>query len=172
MDFLASKYTLKGFKSGIANLPRSLDEVYMIALNRISSQVEFKRDLAIKLLPWLVFAERPLTITELTHALAVQVGDKSLPEDRFVTEETLISACAGIVVVDQGTNAVRLAHYTAEKYLRDNESRIFKDAQSNMAEACLALSLIQRVRSISQFRGGGRPQEEISLYRLCSRSLG
>ena len=128
MDFLASKYTLKGFKSGIANLPRSLDEVYMIALNRISSQVEFKRDLAIKLLPWLVFAERPLTITELTHALAVQVGDKSLPEDRFVTEETLISACAGIVVVDQGTNAVRLAHYTAEKYLRDNESRIFKDA--------------------------------------------
>jgi ankyrin repeat protein len=132
MEFLASKYTLEDFEFGIMNLPQTPDEVYRIALLRIREQVEFKRDLAINALTWLVFAERALTIAELRHALAVQLCDKN-----FVTEDLLTSACAGIVVVDQGTNAVRLAHYTAEEYLRDNKSTIFQDAQSRMAETCL-----------------------------------
>jgi hypothetical protein len=137
MDFLASKYTLDDFETGLANLPQKLDQVYRIALERIANQGDFKRSLAISTLTWLVFAERPLVITELTHALAVRVGDRNLIEGRFVNEELLTSVCAGIVVVDPGTKAVRLAHFTAEEYLRDNQSTIFKDAQSNIAEICL-----------------------------------
>jgi hypothetical protein len=138
MDFLASKYTLDDFESGIANLPQKLDEVYKIALDRISSQDDFRHNLAISALAWLVCARRPLVLPELKHALAVQVGDRNLVENRFVDEELITSACAGIVIVDEGTNIVRLAHFTAEEYLRENQSTIFKDVQSNMAETCLA----------------------------------
>ncbi len=137
VDFLASIYTLEDFEKGILNLPHDLDNVYKIAFERIRSQPDFKRKIAHDVLTWLAFAERPLTIDELTHALAVRVGDKTLPKDRIVTTETWTSACAGIIVVDPRTATIRLAHYTAEKYLRDNESTIFQDAQSTMAEICL-----------------------------------
>ncbi|KAH8682874.1 hypothetical protein BGZ60DRAFT_443458, partial [Tricladium varicosporioides] len=137
MDSLASTYTLDQLESGIVNLSRTPDEVYKTTLDRISKQDEFKHTLAIRILAWLIFAERPLTITELQHALAVRAGDKVLHESRLVSEKTLTSACAGIVSVDQCTKTVSLAHYTAEKYLRNNTSTLFKEVQSNIAEACL-----------------------------------
>lgn len=99
MDFLASQYSIEDFQLGIRNLPRNPDEVYRIALERISSQEDFKRDLAFSVLTWLVFAMRPLTTSELRHALCLRVNDKTLPEERVVAEQTWTSACAGIVVI-------------------------------------------------------------------------
>ena len=141
MDFLTSRHSLEDFKNGILHLPRDPDSVYKIALERISAQEEFKRNLAINLLTWLVFAVRPLTVSELKHALYLRVTDKTLPEERFVTEETWTSACAGIVVIDQATQAVRLAHYTAEEYLTKNKATIFQHEHSKIAEICLAYLL-------------------------------
>ncbi|KAE8443682.1 hypothetical protein EG329_001454 [Mollisiaceae sp. DMI_Dod_QoI] len=137
MKSLASKHRLKDFESGVENLPKTPDEVYETALFRIGEQNEFKRGLAINALTWLVFAERALSITELRHALSAQDSDTHLLDGGFEIEE-LTSACAGLVVVDQGTDSVRLAHSTAEKYLQENRSAIFDDVQSKLAETCLA----------------------------------
>jgi ankyrin repeat protein len=136
IEFLASTHRLVDFQTGIEHLPPTPDEVYTISLERIRGQRdEFKRSLAISALTWLVFAERALTITELKHALDLKVYDENLSDERFAT--LLTSACAGIVVVDGSANTVRLAHYTAEEYLRKNKSTIFQDPQSKMAETCL-----------------------------------
>ena len=129
-------------------MPLYPDEVYRKALDRIFLQDETRRNLAISILTWLVLAERPLTTAELKEAISVRVGDKTLREGRLVTDNDLTSACAGIVVVNQGV--IRLAHYTAEKYLKDNESTIFKDAQSSMAETCLVYLLFDEFAPISQ----------------------
>ncbi|CAI7623075.1 unnamed protein product [Penicillium pancosmium] len=145
IQFLENTHNLEGFTRGLAELSRTPEEVYRTALDRIRMQHPVYRDLAINVLKWIVFAERALTIDELTHAIAIQdafagsnPGDRPLPKADLTvgTERALTSACAGIVVVDKD-KLVRLAHDTAEEYLRNKSSAIFQDNHSAIAEACL-----------------------------------
>ncbi|KAF7556987.1 hypothetical protein G7Z17_g1065 [Cylindrodendrum hubeiense] len=146
MEFLASIFHFEVFKTGLAQLPTTPDQVYKTALQRISEKPPEFRELASNVLTWLVFAERPLTVDELKHVIAIQgaaneiqARNLALPTVSLsaVTESVLTSACAGIVVVDKKSKSVRLAHDTADKYLRNSPSTDFQNAQSTMAEACL-----------------------------------
>jgi hypothetical protein len=47
---------------------------YEQAIERMNSQKEGLRNLAIRALGWITFAKREITISELQHALATQVG--------------------------------------------------------------------------------------------------
>lgn len=132
---MASKRTLEDLELGIAELPTDLDAVYAKALHQIQHQAEWKKDLAIKVLKWLVYAERPLSLNELIHALGVNEADTALHRDRLLTEQDITLACAGIVLVDPDGKTVRLTHHTAMKHLRD--SGILQDAQSYLATTCL-----------------------------------
>jgi ankyrin repeat protein len=157
MDFLESKHTLESFELGLRDLPQTPSGVYKMAMERILGQEDdFKRQLAVMALTWLVFAERPLKLPELIQALGVNIDDKSLPEERLVTGDTLTSSCAGVLVIDQATEGVRLAHYTVKQYLKDNEASIFKYAQSNMAGVCLVYL------SFDEFSHVPETEEEIS----------
>jgi ankyrin repeat protein len=154
IEFLASTQGLVDFRAGIKHLPLTSNDVYKSSLNRIRGQYdEFKRNLAIDALAWLVFAERPLTITELKHALDLKSYDENLSDGDFVA--LLTSACAGIIVADSGENTVRLAHYTAEEYLRENESTIFEHPQSKLAQTCLNNLLLQEFNQVP------RSQDEV-----------
>lgn len=144
IQFLKNTHNLNGFTRSLSELSGTPDDAYRTALDRIKMQRPFHRDLAINVLKWLVFAERALTIDELAHAIAIQnafaglqPGKRPLPKAELAvgTERALTSACAGIIVVDRG-NLVRLAHDTAEEYLR-NKTAIFQDTQSDIAETCL-----------------------------------
>lgn len=126
-EFLATDYTINGFKNKLENLSKTPDEVYKAALERIGNQVEQLRILAINALTWLVFAKRELTIDELAHAIKIQNNSAAIQSETMMlpkgsilpsTELTLTTACVGIVVVDEKSKIVRLAHNTAEKYLR------------------------------------------------------
>ncbi|KPM35886.1 hypothetical protein AK830_g10674 [Neonectria ditissima] len=148
MEFLASKLTLGAFEHGLTQLSSTPNEVYDAALERITGQNEDRRQLAIRVITWIVFAERALTVTELIHALAIQDAASQIESSKRVipkasatseTEWALTSACAGIVVgvVENDTGFLRLAHGSAEEYLRNGQSILFQDSQSTLAETCL-----------------------------------
>lgn len=143
VDFLIQQCTLEDFESGVKTLPKDLSQVYDGALQRIRDQNEKKFGFAIKAMGWLVFAKRPLTIAELQHAVATKPGSVDI-KDHTISEEVLITCCAGLVVVDtgmknpsSGTRTARLAHYTVEKYIEENASKHYKGFQSEMTETCL-----------------------------------
>lgn len=145
LEYLASEYNINGFKGKLGNLCTTPDEVYTAALERIGHQSERYRSLAMNTLGWLVFAERELTVAELIHALDIQDnmfilqnGSMTLPTGNSSPnhESALTSACVGIVVVDQTTKVVRLAHNTAERFLK-KEASIFENMQSKIANTCL-----------------------------------
>lgn len=46
---------------------------------------------------------------ELQHALAIEPGMRELERDDFPDDKMIISACAGLMVVETKTNMVRLA---------------------------------------------------------------
>jgi chemotaxis receptor (MCP) glutamine deamidase CheD len=68
------------------------------------------------LLRWIFLAKEPLTIEELCHALAVEPGDADLDWDNFVDAQFLLECCLGLVIVDESTSTVRLAHKSLQDY--------------------------------------------------------
>ena len=60
-----------------------LDKAYKDVIERINRQQPGFRQLAEKVLSWITCAKRPLTASELQHALAVVVGDSKLDEDNL-----------------------------------------------------------------------------------------
>jgi GPI inositol-deacylase-like protein len=86
-----------------------LDKAYDDTVNRIENQGYCIRELAKKVLFWIVYAKRPLTVEELRHALAVEPGTCRLDKTNLCPVKDMVSSCAGLITVD--SNIVRLVHY-------------------------------------------------------------
>ncbi|KAH0537365.1 hypothetical protein FGG08_005844 [Glutinoglossum americanum] len=140
LDSLTDKTSPKAIKNALKRLPKgsdALDIAYDEALERINGQQSGFRELAGQVLSWVTYARRPLTVPELQHALAVEPGELELDEENLSDIEELVSACAGLVTVDQKSNIVRLVHYTTREYFERNCSKRFPGAQQRIAATCL-----------------------------------
>ncbi|KFY95382.1 hypothetical protein V498_03381, partial [Pseudogymnoascus sp. VKM F-4517 (FW-2822)] len=125
--------TLKRLSSG----EEALDKAYDDAIKRIEAQQEGCSELAKRVLTWISYAERPLTIEELRHALSVNPGDTDLDRDNFEDMEDIVSFCAGLVTVDDKSNIVRLIHYTTQEYFLRIRQGWNPTAQQDITITCL-----------------------------------
>ena len=74
LDSLKEKWTPKAIRTTLETLPtgsEAYNETYNAAMERIKGQTGSK-ELAIWVLSWITCAKRPLTTSELRHALAVE----------------------------------------------------------------------------------------------------
>lgn len=106
MESLIKKLTPRDVRATLASLPKELGGTYDQAMQRIKSQDEEEAPLAPTLLSWIIFALRPLTMTELQHALAVQLGDHDLDREGLPDGESVLSVCAGLVIVEEESELV------------------------------------------------------------------
>lgn len=81
-------------------------------MEKIYSQPKICADLASKILMWLVKAQRPLTVDELKVAVSVEPDRYELDDLDLPSRKTLLDVCASLVTIDEGSNTVRLTHYT------------------------------------------------------------
>jgi hypothetical protein len=101
LDTLTTKITRRKIKSALDNLPEGLDSIYDELMKRIRLQnPRDHADLAIRVLGWIFFSVRPLTVQEVQHALTIEEGDRSLDRDGIPDADLLVSVCAGMVVID------------------------------------------------------------------------
>ena len=115
-----------------------LEKAYDDTINRIGNQQQGFRDLAKRVLLWIVCAKRPLTTGELRHALAVEPDASSLDMRNLFTLEDMVSSCLGLVTVDQESNIIRLVHYTTQEYFQRTGLENFPDVQrATVATSCL-----------------------------------
>jgi len=142
MDSLASKPTRRAIRKALETLPKQLDETYDQAMERITSQSEDYSALAKNVLAWVSSAVRPLTVTELQHALAVELATTELDEDNIIEEELLVSVCLGLVEVDRMSAIIRLVHFTAQDYFVRTRLKLFPEAQKMIATACLSYLML------------------------------
>jgi hypothetical protein len=145
MDSLAVKISRKAIKQALTTLPEKIDGMYDEAMARIRSQSAYDDlpDLANAILQWVAFARQPLLLRELRYALAVVPGETQVDEDN-IPGVSLTDIYAGLVMVDKGTNLVRLVHYTAQEYFDRERERLFPLAESFLARTCMTylLSLV------------------------------
>jgi len=67
-----------------------------------------------KTLTWLVKAKRALTLDELRVAVSIEENRYELDELDFPHWTTLLYVCGGLVVIDEKSNTVHLAHSTIQ----------------------------------------------------------
>lgn len=113
------------------------DHAYQNAMERIKGQVADQADLAKDVLSWITFAQRPLTTTEVQHALAVEVGETQLDEENIPQLEDMVSVCAGLVTVDEQSSIIRLVHYTTQEYFKRKGKHWFPSAETDIAKTCV-----------------------------------
>ncbi|KAK7409497.1 hypothetical protein QQX98_008347 [Neonectria punicea] len=115
-----------------------LTSAYGWIMDRINDQKRGNRELAKRVLSWIAFTNRPLSIIELQHALAVRAGDAELDGDKMLHIKDVVSVCTGLVTLDEESQVVRLVHYTAQDYLWQTRDQWSPDADSDIATACIA----------------------------------
>ena len=108
IDSLVSKTNRREVRTALANLPKEIDKTYDEAMKRIEAQIDDDRDLGTRVLSWLAYALRPLSVRELQYALAIQPGMTEMDFDSIEDEELLTSVCAGLVVIDEHSTTIHL----------------------------------------------------------------
>ncbi len=107
MDSLVTKTKRKDVRKALEILPPELDEIYDETMERIEGQGKDYSELARRVLLWVGNTSRPLSPVELQHAVAIQPGMTELDDEDLDEQDPLVSACAGLVVLDAETNSFR-----------------------------------------------------------------
>ncbi|KAH6951342.1 hypothetical protein DER45DRAFT_576233 [Fusarium avenaceum] len=150
LDSLRGKTSVQAVRKAIAKLPSGSDaycHAYETAMERIQSQMSDHRDLALRVLSWITCAKRPLTVKELRHALAVEVGSTELDKDAMPEIDIMVQVCIGLVTIDKGDDIIRLVHYTAQEYFEKTQAIWFSKAESDITTTCVTYLNFQQFKS-------------------------
>ncbi|KAJ7435630.1 hypothetical protein FB451DRAFT_1379315 [Mycena latifolia] len=137
IESLATKNTIKAVREALRHLPKDLQHTYNEAMERINHQTEEDRQMGMLALTWVASAKRPLSAAELQEALAIEPESSFLDEDNLLDMDIILSACAGLMIVDDTVSVVRLIHYTTQDYLDSIRSERFPLAHTTIVSTCL-----------------------------------
>ena len=184
MDALKSCLKPATLRQALRTLPRTLDETYERILKSIK---ETHIEDVLKMLRWLIYAKRPLTLGELAKAVAISVDDIPIfdPENRLRRPVDSLRLCSTLVHPTRWNQygerehnpvdcVVRLAHYSVQEYLlcnsnvsdlRTSISFEKSTAQKYIAKACLTY-LLYMGKVLAGNQHFSR-QNAVKTYLLC-----
>ena len=122
----------------------SYNVAYETAIQRIQEQSADRKELAQRVLAWVVRAKRNLQVSELQTALGVEVEKCELDLESCPDFDMMVSACAGLVTIDESAATIRLVHYTAQTFFDNEKSRLFPLAETDMTKICTAFLSLER----------------------------
>jgi ankyrin repeat protein len=161
LDALKGKMSPKAIRKALEMLPtgfqeydKAYDKAYEDAMERIGDQLHDEKQLAIQVLYWITCAKRPLTTSELEHALAVERDSSQFDDDNICLVEDMVSVCAGLVTIDEEVGIIRLVHYTTQQYLKRTQERWFPQIETDIAAICCTYLSFE---TFEQFEGGEWP---------------
>lgn len=108
MDSLADESNRYAILRALGKLPEGFEGTYNDALERINQQSKKRKEMAYRVLSWISYAFRPLSLTELRYALAVREDMTEMDENDLDDEEFLISVCVGLVTITESSRQVDL----------------------------------------------------------------
>jgi len=117
-------------------------------IRRIKAQEGDRARLGMETLMWISHSERPLSVDEICHALAVEIGSTDININNVPSIRTVLGCCQGLVAVDEGSSTIRLIHFTLKEYL-SRHADLFDTPHSKIAETCLTYLNFQAIKGIS-----------------------
>ncbi|KAJ4267560.1 hypothetical protein NW762_003668 [Fusarium torreyae] len=149
-ELLVGEPTATKIKSTLQALPKGskkLFKAYVKTIARLENQSSGHTHLARTVLAWTVNAKRSLTVRELQHTLATEIGDLDSYQDNVTDMSYILLACVGLIMVETESQVMRLVHYTAYEYLNENWASSVSDSQRDMAERCITYLLFKSFSS-------------------------
>ncbi|KAJ6161244.1 hypothetical protein N7470_004640 [Penicillium chermesinum] len=135
MDLLSRCNDGSLLQRALFHLPESLNDAYGESMTRLVSQNPY----ASRCLYWTLYAQRPMTVSELNFAATFEPVSNSSPKGA-TSEQELINEAGGLLSIDATSGTVQLAHQTAKEYLSGPAARVFfPSAKKCIADICLSV---------------------------------
>lgn len=118
---------------------RLLEDIYRKTMARLKLQ---RNDLGLRALMWATCSKRPLSVSELEQALAVQEFRDTNSQPRripVVPVKTTLSACLGLITVNPSADSIVFTHKTAHEYFSTSREEHFPNAEGEMTRTCLSM---------------------------------
>ena len=125
-----------------------LGGAYDATIKRIKAQQGNRERLGMATLMWISHAERPLSVDEICHALAVEIESTDTNPNNIPSIQTVLGCCQGLAAVDKEFSTIRLIHFTLKDYFSCHAG-LFGGSHSKVAETCLTYLNFQAIKNIS-----------------------
>ncbi|KAA8896254.1 hypothetical protein FN846DRAFT_921746 [Sphaerosporella brunnea] len=121
--------SVSAVKEALKELPDSYEEVYLRILKKLEAQAPRNRQLAKRVIAWILCAVRPLSVAELTEALMVRIPERRLDIEAKCPPEAILEVCMNLVVAERqgGTTIFRFAHFSVQEFLRELRTTSLED---------------------------------------------
>ena len=92
---ICSQVSDHDIESVLEALPEDMEETYERIIEMQNKRPRAHRNLARKVLMWIAYAQRPLDITELASAVAIEkdTRSKEMLDDKTPTADAILAAC-------------------------------------------------------------------------------
>ncbi|EWY99469.1 hypothetical protein FOYG_03512 [Fusarium oxysporum NRRL 32931] len=143
LESLARCLSPKAIKLALRSLPRDLKETYYRMLQNIPA--EYKSS-AIRLLQFLVYTKRPLTLAEAIEVIATEIDQEPRGFDvdgRLSLKADVLRYCPSLVIIAKVTNytetveELHLAHFSVKEYLLEQAQFDLESASIVITRTCL-----------------------------------
>ncbi|UKZ49193.1 hypothetical protein TrVGV298_003436 [Trichoderma virens] len=144
VDELSLQHCDDDIRAAITNLPRSLEETFDRAIDRVVSRGN--ATIAKKIFRWIAAAKEPLTLDQLREVIFIKIGQQySKTERRSNGINHISSWCENLVHVDEELNTVQFVHQTVQQFFfkkcsKDRNSQFYiklEDADHYLGEICV-----------------------------------
>lgn len=140
---LCDSQTDDTIRTTLRNLPKSLGETYERFLKKANYRDDRRRELLKRLFNWLLCAKRPLTVGEAREAIAFTIYDNRFDAAKLPNDlHRLVRASGNLIIIDEATQNVQLAHYTVQQYLLQAQSSVRSFFCSTLEEAHIQVGYI------------------------------
>ncbi len=120
----------------LRHLPEGIDAVYSRSMARIEATKQPRRDRILRLLQWVVYASRPLTVTELETALAITPHEEVFkPGNKPKVGRLFLDYCTSLLELDEETDTLQCIHATVKDFLTESPQSRLADMESAHAYA-------------------------------------
>ncbi|GFF88780.1 hypothetical protein IFM60648_08504 [Aspergillus lentulus] len=149
IDLLAGQKTGRNIRRALERIPGDLNGTYEIILCQIPPHC---RELAKEAFLLLAYSREVLTLPALNEALVVEKGDRFLDdESRLFDQNLILHACQGLIVYDEVTGVVTLAHSSVRTYLTSDEIQRGSASFFSLNERSAARNIYQKCLTYLKF---------------------
>ncbi|KAF6837541.1 hypothetical protein CMUS01_04966 [Colletotrichum musicola] len=129
--------TLGALRRALRDLTGDLDQMYTKSLERMDQSLRPKHyEILKKLLLWIAWGQRPLSIGELGHALAIYPGIEDVDEEDILPIRQIAAWSAGLLFVDSD-DFLRVIHPTTSRFFESRRHELYPKGDSVIAHDCL-----------------------------------
>ncbi|KAK2744182.1 multiple ankyrin repeats single kh domain-containing protein [Colletotrichum kahawae] len=135
--------------------PKDINSLYQRVLVEISEAGPSSRDIAFKVLSWVLYMREPLTPPAFLAALRISHGSS-------LSLRQALTTCFNLVILDTACSVVRFTHQSVQDFLVQHSDFTPAEAHCLLASCCLEVSALGRDPASDQ--GFEIPSDDLYVY--------